>query len=95
MARRRVSSAARDGRHRGRTVVGDLRASVRQGQSAARRGLERWCNPLTGRSAHGWTYGWNREHTKDGPCKGCPQCLSGATQPVSYRDWIQQRRTED
>ena len=92
MARRRVSSATRDGRRTGRTAERDLRAAVRRGKSAARRGLERWCNPMTGVSARGWTYGWNVEHTKQGACAGCPQCLTGTTPPDSYREWIRQHR---
>jgi hypothetical protein len=90
-SRRRVSRVDRDGTRKGRTADRDMRRAVRLGRSAARRGLERWCNPFTAKRAVAWTYGFNLQHTKTGACDGCPQCGVGTAVPIPYAQWVRQR----
>jgi hypothetical protein len=91
--RRRVSRVERDGRKRGRLADRDLKSAVRRGRSAAKRQVERWCNPhLPGIRATAWTFGWNQEHTLDGACAGCRLCGVGTPVPEPYREWIRKHQ---
>ena len=97
MTKRReyVSSKTRDGKMQPRNIElpSGLGECIQRGSKADQAGKARIDNPFVAMRARAWTYGWDREHTKNGACAGCERCIAGTKDPgTSFKGWLRARR---
>jgi len=93
--RKYVSSKTRDAKIQPRSLElpGGLGDCIQRGSQAMQAGTARIANPFVAMRARAWTYGWDREHTKNGECQGCERCLAGTKDPgTSFKGWLRARK---